>query len=105
LLLAEARGRAVERLRIPPAGEAKPIFTDIYLTAGPELVEAKGSTDRNTIRMAIGQLCDYNRFVPADVTGAVLLPELPRERLQKLLASAGMGIYYQDGPDFNLLPP
>lgn len=86
---AEERGRAVERLKITPAGEAKPIFTDTYLTDGPELVEAKGSTDRNAIRMAIGQLCDYRRFVPASVTCAVLLPELLREDLQKLLASAG----------------
>ena len=55
--------------------------------------------------MATGQLCDYRRFVPAGVTCAVLLPELPREDLQKLLASAGVGIYYPDGPDLKLLPP
>jgi hypothetical protein len=102
---AERKGRTVERLRITPAGEAKPIFTDIYLTDGPELVEAKGTTDRNAIRLAIGQLCDYRRFVPAGVTCAVLLPELPREDLKKLLASARVAIYYPDGQDFKLLPP
>jgi len=35
---------------------------------------------------------------------ALLLPELPRDDLQKLLASERVGIYYPDGPDFNLLP-
>ena len=55
-------------------------------------MEAIGSTDRNAIRMAIGRLCDYRRFVPAGVTCAVLLPELPREDLQKLLASMGVGV-------------
>jgi len=38
-------------------------------------------TDRNAIRMAIGQLCDYRRFVPAGVACAILLPELPREEV------------------------
>jgi len=32
-------------------------------------------------------------------------PEAASEDLQKLLASMGVGIYYPDGPDFNLLPP
>jgi hypothetical protein len=53
----------VERKKIVPAGEARPIFTDVYVKDLNTLVEAKGSIDRNSIRMVIGQLLDYRRFV------------------------------------------
>jgi hypothetical protein len=36
---------------------------DLFNSATKELVEAKATTDRGAIRMAIGQLADYRRFV------------------------------------------
>lgn len=79
----------VERFRITPAGEAKPIFTDAYVKDLKILVEVKGSIDRNSTRMAIGQLLDYRRFIEeAAVKCAALLPEVPHQDLLQLLASA-----------------
>lgn len=94
----------VERFRITPAGEAKPIFTDAYVKDLKILVEAKGSIDRNSIRMAIGQLLDYRRFIEeAAVKCAVLLPEVPRQDLLQLLAYAGVFIFFPEKNRFALM--
>lgn len=94
----------VKRLQITPAGEAKPIFTDAYVKDLNILVEAKGSIDRNSIRMAIGQLLDYRRFIEeATVKCAVLLPELPRQDLLQLLAYADVLIYFPNNQGFVLM--
>ena len=100
----QSRSHTVERFRITPAGEAKPIFTDAYVKDLKILVEAKGSIDRNSIRMAIGQLLDYKRFIEESaVRCAVLLPEIPRQDLLQLLAYAGVFIYFPDNEGFALM--
>lgn len=72
------------------------------------LIEAKstsvGGEGRQQIREAIGQLFDY-RFEhwpdnPENTLLAVLLPEAPPERVQKLLSSLGIGIIYRLGENF-----
>jgi hypothetical protein len=94
------KGYVAERMKITPADEAKPIFTDLLVKELNMLIEAKGSTDRSSIRMAIGQIADYRRFAPEAVTCAVLLPSLPRPDLLNLLASVGMQVCYPVGHDF-----
>jgi hypothetical protein len=100
----QSRRHTVERFRITPAGEAKPIFTDAYVKELNILVEAKGSIDRNSIRMAIGQLLDYKRFIQERaVRCAVLLPEVPRQDLLQLLAYAGVFVYVPEKDEFVLM--
>jgi hypothetical protein len=99
----EAQGYEAKRKKIVPAGEAKPLFTDLYVDALDLLVEAKGSTDRISIRMAIGQLMDYRRFLKPTARCAVLVPSLPRRDLMDLLGCAGVEIYCpseSDGQSF-----
>jgi hypothetical protein len=90
------RNHEVSRKRILPPGEARPLFTDLYDTTTGTLIEAKGSVERNSIRMAIGQLADYKRFVDAGkaLHLAVLLPSQPRPDLQHLLESQGIKLIY-----------
>jgi hypothetical protein len=45
---------------------------------------------REAIRMAIGQLADYGRFVSGDPRAAVLVPEEPRGDLLALLKGQGI---------------
>lgn len=96
-------GHKVFRHRILPSGEARPLFTDLYDESLDMLVEAKGSVERNSIRMAIGQLADYKRFVsdgkPRHL--AVLLPSEPRKDLCDLLASQGIDLIYKGRAGFN----
>jgi len=49
----------------------------IYDPADQTLIEAKGTTTREAIRMAIGQLSDYRRFVTDARKLAVLVPGSP----------------------------
>ena len=90
------KGYVVTRLQIQPEGEAKPIFSDLYVEATRLLVEVKGSVERGAIRMALGQLLDYRRFVET-AECAILLPERPREDLVALINSAGVGLYWREG--------
>jgi hypothetical protein len=99
----EKQGHVIERLMITPAGEAKPIFTDLYVKALGLLIEAKGTSDRVAIRMAIGQLTDYRRFVGPDVRCAILLPSRPRSDLEKLVSYANLDMYYPEGEGFELV--
>jgi hypothetical protein len=84
------KGHDVFRLKILPEGEAKPIFCDLRDATADTLVEAKGSVSREAIRMAIGQLADYRRFVDKESKAAVLVPERPRADLLALLESQGI---------------
>jgi len=91
----EGLGHQVCRQRLLPPGEARPLFTDLFDQTTGLLVEAKGTVERNAIRMAIGQLADYRRLIdrpPAHV--AVLVPSEPRKDLCDLLSSQGIDLIY-----------
>jgi hypothetical protein len=94
-----AQGRTVSRKRVLPPGEHKPMYTDLYDETVKALVEAKGTTSREAVRMALGQLADYGRFVPA-THRAMLLPERPRPDLQNLAASQGVAVIWPTAGGF-----
>ncbi len=92
----ESLGNEVLRLSIVPPGEGAPIYTDLWDKTENDLVEAKGSVTRNNVRLAIGQLLDYDRFVKAS-TRTLLVPERPRPDLLNLLAAAGVSVVFPYG--------
>jgi hypothetical protein len=94
------KGHDVDRLKIVPSGEAKPIFCDLIDNSTNTLYEGKGTVERGAIRMAIGQLLDYSRFVEPTPRLAVLLPSEPRPDLQELLRVAGVELVWRDGKWF-----
>ena len=65
------------------------------------LIEAKSSTERADVRMAIGQLYDYHRLIPdGDSTSkGVLLPSVPDDEVKALLGYAGVYLLYFSGSD------
>ena len=85
-----ACGSEVTRQRIQPPGESKPLITDLYDKTRNNLIEAKGTGARGEIRMAIGQLADYSRFITPAPSLAILLPDRPRPDLEQLLKSQGI---------------
>ena len=95
-------GHEVFRHRILPPGEARPLFTDLFDATTGVLVEAKGTVERNAVRMAIGQLADYKRFLgegqPKHL--AVLLPAEPRNDLRELLFSQKIDLIYPSDSGF-----
>jgi hypothetical protein len=90
------QGHEVGRLRVVPAGESAPLYSDLWDVTGLELVEAKGLVTREQLRSAVGQLLDYGRFVQAK-TRTVLVPTRPRPDLLAYLAHAGVDAVYPKG--------
>lgn len=101
-------GYEVVRHRIMPPGETRPLLTDLYVPSLGLLVEAKGSVTRENVRMAIGQLADYGRFMEAP-RRAILVPSEPRQDLVELVTSVGQAFIWPEGKifrcsDLELLP-
>jgi hypothetical protein len=88
----------LRRLKIKPTGEVQPLFTDLYDPGTKLIIEAKGTVTREAIRMAVGQLLDYSRFVD-EPRLAILLPQVPRQDLLAFLDSYTIAVIAprQDG--------
>ena len=93
----ERLGDDVCRLQFRPPGEAAALFCDIFDKTTRTLYEAKGTVTRSAIRMAIGQLTDYSRFVDGDVKRSILVPEQPRDDLMALARTAGVDVVWATG--------
>ncbi|MGV9521196.1 restriction endonuclease [Streptomyces griseus] len=94
-----SNGHQSGRQRILPPGESRPLFTDLHAKELGLLVEAKGSVTRENIRMAIGQLADYGRFVDHTIR-AILLPSEPREDLLALAKTQDCAVVWPEGKKF-----
>lgn len=92
-------GHEVRRLRVLPAGEFSPLYSDLWDVTTSDLIEAKATVNRESLRMAVGQLLDYGRFVNA-ASRTVLVPSRPREDLVSFLGGQGIGVVYPDGKDW-----
>ncbi|WP_254392605.1 hypothetical protein [Streptomyces buecherae] len=98
-----ARGHAVGRFQIRLKGKTSTLLTDLYDATDHVLYEVKGSTRRESVRMALGQLLDYGRYVRTDAEPdvppalVVLLPGLPDADLVELLADHGVGLIHRVG--------
>lgn len=96
----EAQGDHVSRNQLHPP-EAASIYTDLFNHTRGQLIEAKASGSRHEVRMAIGQLADYRRFIEGVEGSAVLLGAKPHPDLLKLLASQGIAAIWRIGQDFH----
>jgi hypothetical protein len=72
----------------------------VYNETREHLIEAKAGATRGDVRMAIGQLADYGRFVPAAKRRAVLLAEKPAADLLALIESCGLGAIWRHEDSF-----
>lgn len=94
------QGHEVSRLRVVPAGESAPLYSDLWDVTAADLIEAKGGVTREQIRNAVGQLLDYGRFVDAK-TRTLLLPSRPREDLVAYLQSVEVDVVYRDSDSWS----
>lgn len=98
----EAQGHEVMRWELRPPGELLRLLTDTYDKTAEELFEAKGTSSRNSVRLAIGQLFDYQRFIHVgSLKLTVLLPSRPSDDVLDLLTSVEIGCVFEDGSTFH----
>jgi hypothetical protein len=90
------RGETAERQGIPTAA-GRTMFTDAYVRESRELVEAKASSSREHIRMALGQILDHGRYVDHSRL-AVLVPTRPPQEMVGLLVAQGVGCIWETEP-------
>ncbi len=80
----------------------------MYVEAEGWVVEAKKSTGREYLRMAIGQVLDSThnaRTLDAQVPPMILLPGRAEPDLQDLTADLGITLASRDGNSFELVRP
>jgi hypothetical protein len=91
--------KVVSRLyRVP--GLARPFLCDAFLPERNALIEAKSSDSREAIRMAIGQLLDYQHLEGTSPALAVLLPYEPNPDVRTFLDSLGIASIWPSGEGF-----
>lgn len=105
----QATGRQLSGLDIPYGVEQRNLRADAYLppvgdaSGGPGLlIEAKANTARETIRLGIGQLLDYRRYVHPHPHMVLLLPSSPADDMLALLDSLRIAAVWQYGPGFEV---
>ena len=91
----------LRRWELPTAEAGPPLLTDAYWPGRHLLIEAKAGAGRLHVRMALGQLLDYRRYVPAPPPAlAVLLPVAPSHDMAVLLAEHEVGVINRHGDGF-----
>ena len=91
---------AISRHQIPPGIGQATIYSDIFNQTRNQLIEAKASSDRSSIRMAIGQLADYSRFIHPTPALAVLLEARPAPDLVELLKVQDIAVIWRHADGF-----
>jgi len=78
---------------------------DLFMPNSNLLIEAKASSSRNHVRVAIGQILDYVNIAKLSgmpYTGAILLPELPSADLVTLISSLGIGLIVEEADSYSV---
>jgi 5-methylcytosine-specific restriction protein A len=96
----ESQGWKVGRFRLKPVNELRYLYTDLFDFSNQILFEAKAAATREAVRMAIGQLYDYTRYVQQPHSLGVLLPGVPSDDLLSLLVSRNIRCVCEVDGDF-----
>ncbi|MER6993771.1 hypothetical protein ABT337_33500 [Saccharopolyspora hirsuta] len=91
----EKIGREVTSRKILMPGDEPSLFIDLYDEERGELIEAKSSSLRNHMRLALGQILDYARYVEYRRL-AVLVPSRPADDMVSLLEAHGVSCIYEE---------
>ncbi len=102
--LAATHSLTATGLNIPYGAEARNLRVDLYVPDRHLLVEAKSSAAREKLRLAIGQLLDYRRYLNPVPRMCVLTPQKPADDMLELLDSLGIAAIWQANGGFATRP-
>ncbi len=84
-------GHEVGRFKITTPGCISPLFSDLFDATDNVLYEAKSSPSRLHLRLGLGQILDYRRYLdPSTPRAALLIPQEPQRDMLDLLVSYGV---------------
>ncbi|TQK44810.1 hypothetical protein FBY35_6337 [Streptomyces sp. SLBN-118] len=95
------RGLRATSKRITLGDERTVLRTDLYIAQHDFLIEAKGTVSREAIRMGIGQLFDYQRYIQPRPALGLLLPHRPHKEMLDLCAALSITSIWAEGDSFN----
>ena len=98
------RGQGSEVVRYTYQVGSSRLACDAFDVTNNVMIEAKSSTDRNSIRLAVGQLYDYRRFHDPEPALRLLVPRSPGVDLADYLTQAGVELVHPKGSGFTLEP-
>jgi hypothetical protein len=84
----------VSRHQIPVDGQY--LYTDLFDETTGDLIEAKASSDRVSMRLALGQILDYAKLVEHSIR-TVLVPDPPAQGIIDLFHDYRVRIVWPDG--------
>lgn len=91
-----ARGHDCKAFYIPLPFSRRGLKTDVFDTTAGVLYEAKSSANRFDVRLALGQILDYRRFLEGNFKRlAVLLPAEPAEDMITLLNAFDIDVVWR----------
>ncbi|SEO22007.1 hypothetical protein [Actinacidiphila rubida] len=96
----ESAGHKTGAYQIRVKGLTSTLRTDLYDATDHVLYEAKGSNSREDIRMALGQILDYSRYIKApehegEPKRVILLPSAPTPDMFTLLDRYDVEVVYR----------
>lgn len=86
-----AQGRTVGRIEFSTA-RGERFVADVFDEERELMIEAKAAADRGSIRMALGQLLDYDQMLPTAPDLAILVPAEPARSAVELLTKYCVGL-------------
>ncbi|GGK48042.1 hypothetical protein [Streptomyces flaveus] len=96
----ESLGHTVGAFQIKVRGLSSTLRTDLYDATDHILYEVKGASAREDVRMALGQLLDYSRYVSTEANSGspkriILLPSAPDTDMYDLCKMYEVGIIHR----------
>ncbi|MFE7616761.1 hypothetical protein [Streptomyces sp. NPDC057496] len=96
----DSAGHQTGAYQIKVKGLTSTFRADLYDATAHVLYEAKGSNSREDVRMALGQILDYSRYVKmpeheGDPQRVILLPAAPTPDMYSLLDRYDVGVVYR----------
>ncbi|WP_381796470.1 hypothetical protein [Streptomyces niveus] len=96
----ESQGHAVGSFQIKVKGKTSTLRTDLFDATDHALYEAQGASDRDSVRVALGRLLDYRRYVKQRnrqdrPDAVVLLPGRPDADIEALLRDYQASLVYR----------
>lgn len=94
-----SRGHSAVRHRVSiPNGPT--LYTDLFDKESAEVIEAKSASSRPAVRLGLGQVLDYSRYVDHD-SAALLVPDRPADDLVDLLVGHGVSPIWRSDRGFD----
>ena len=98
-------GKVCRGLKIPHADGSTILRADAFIPELNLLVEAKSSASREALRLAIGQLLDYARWIEPRPRLAILVPHQPADDMLELMAGLDIVCIWKSNGGFHVSGP